>query len=109
MARGGEEGVERIGAAQGGRERDEVDRQEYRERKSRQAVQQRRDESRLGVGGAHHARYRAHTAVRPRATRASANRASATSSERERHTVHSRAMLRSPIGAWIATASTNTA
>ena len=51
--------------------------------------------------------YTARTARRPRASSRIENSASARSSERPRHGVHSRKTLRKPIGAWIATAMTN--
>src|SRR6185437_9614722 len=73
---------------------------------ARQAVQHRRDEAPLSVRGPH-AEYTAKTARMPRTRRTIENSAKARSSERPRHAVHSRKILRKPIGAWIATAMTN--
>src|SRR5215831_16108108 len=93
----GEEAVERGGAVERGREREE-----------RQAMQQRRHEPGLPVRRAHHA-YTAMTARKPSTRSTMAKTASTASSATPRQGVHSRTILRSPIGAWIATATTNTA
>ena len=55
LARQRQERVERLGAVERGGEREEVHRQEDRERDARQAMQQGRDEAALSVRGAHHA------------------------------------------------------
>src|SRR5262245_4044146 len=107
MTGGAQEALKRVGAVERGREREEMDRQEDRERKAGKPVQERREEARLRVRGAHQ-RNTANAARRPSRRRSAPNAATARSTARERHGVHSRRMLRKPIGAWIATASTNT-
>src|SRR6185437_1587356 len=106
LARQCQEIVERIGAAERCRQGEKVQRQENRQCDARQAVQHRRDEAPLSVRGPH-AEYTAKTARMPRTRRTIENSAKARSSERPRHAVHSRKILRKPIGAWIATAITN--
>src|SRR5262249_8162723 len=96
-----------IGAAQCGRERQEMERQEHRQRNARQAVQQRGDKSRLAVRG-NHGMDMASVALTPRIRSKMENAASARSSESARLRLHSRTTLRRPMGAWIATAVTNT-
>ena len=109
LARQRQERVERIGAVERGGEREKMHRQKNRQRDAGQPMQHGGDEAALPVRGAHHEVNTANTARRPRTRSRIANSASARSSERPRHAVHSRKTLRNPIGAWIATAMTKVA
>src|SRR5262249_41166750 len=106
MPRDRKERIEGGGAVEREAERKKMQRQEYREREAGEPVQQRGDEPPLAVRRAHHATKAGRAARRPRTSKTSANAASATSRLRPRQAVHSRSTLRSPIGAWTATATT---
>src|ERR1700709_2279727 len=100
--------LQRVGAAESHSERDEMHRQKNRQGDAGQPMQHRRQESRLEVRIADHARYTASAALTPRTSSSPAKASIATSSERSRHFAHSRRIERSPIGAWIAAAITKT-
>src|SRR5579885_581728 len=108
LSRQRKERVQRIGTIERGGEREEMQRQEDGKRDAGQTMQHGRDKAALLVRGAHQ-EHTATTARSPSTRRRPENRMSAKSSERPRHAVHSRTILRSPMGACTATASTNMA
>ena len=111
LARHRQERVERTGAVERGGQREKMQRQKDRQRDAGQAVEQGRDEAALFVRGAHHAcpKHREHGAQ----TEHEQQQLQTTPARRRANgratRVHSRKILRSPIGAWIATAITNSA
>src|SRR5205823_1538237 len=108
--RPGEEGVERRGAIQRLRQREEMDGQKNRQREPREPVDEKRP-----VGGmtsvapvACTHRVTATIAQAPRTARATPKSAKKTFAARPRQPSHSPAIVRKPSGAWTATASTKT-
>src|SRR6185312_16849919 len=105
VARQRQKRIERIRALKRGGEREEMQRQEDRQRDPGQPMQHGGDEAALGVRSSH--AYTAITARKPSTSSSAEKNKSARSSVRPRHGVHSRSTLRKPIGACTATARTN--
>src|SRR5438067_8517260 len=108
--RPGEERIQRRGTVERLRQGQEVDGQKKREHKSRKPVDEKGPVSGMApvapIACAH--RVTARMAIAPRTASATPKSTKTTSAARPRQPSHSPAMVRTPSGAWMATASTNT-